>query len=121
MIFAGSDILAEGCIQALTELGCTQEDWPLITGQGNGTMGVRRVVSGKQTLTMWINTETFLQTTVDALSALLKGEALQTEYTLSNHIVQVPVMYCPALEIDINNYEQQLVKTGIYTPAQLAE
>lgn len=121
VIFTGSDVLAEGCIQALTELGCASENWPVITGQGSTVAGLRRVVSGKQTLTMWVYPETLLHATVDALSVLLAGEAIQTEYTLSNHIVEVPVIYCPALEIDGDNYEQQLIETGIYTLAQLTE
>lgn len=121
VIVTGSNQLAHGCIQALTELGCTQENWPLITGQGSGTAGLRRVVSGKQALTLWCNTLPLTEQLADAVSALLSGAPVQAPYTVNNHTEEVPVLYCAATEIRRDNIERLLVDTGIYTLDALTE
>lgn len=121
VIVAGSDQLAHGCIQALTELGCTQENWPLITGQGTGTTGLRRVVSGKQILTMWCDEAPVIRQLADTVLSLLDGQSLPPSHTVNNHISDVPVLYTPASEIHRGNLEQLLVETGIYTLEELTE
>lgn len=92
---AASDGLAAGCIEALEALGCPPEQWPLITGQGNGGEAADRVKAGKQSMTAVKNLSALTESAVLAVSALLEGTVPEGTVQVDNHVHSVPTRICP--------------------------
>ena len=122
IVCAASDELAAGVIRALEKKGYSGSKWPLITGQGGALEAVKNVLSGKQIMTVYKDTATMAKKCADIVHALVFGQPPEVNDTASgnNHVIVVPAYVAKAVPVDINNYTEVLVKTGIYEEKQLA-
>ena len=64
----------------------------LITGQDAEEASAQYIMDGKQSMTVFKDVRTLVQTTVDATVALLKGQAPATNGTYNNGTMDVPAL-----------------------------
>lgn len=105
IICAGSDTLAQGCIQALQQRKCPATQWPLITGQGEAA---EYVPSQKQAMTVQKDLSQLAADCADAVGILLTDGQLPEGFaqtTVDNHAVSVPVRLC-GYEVVVGAREQ---------------
>lgn len=118
---AASDELALGCITALEEAGYTQENWPLITGHGAKLESVRALITGKQAMTVYKDSQAMVSACAESVLALLEGKTPVSNDPEAgdNHVTMVPTYVCPSTVVDAANYQDVLITSGIYTEADL--
>lgn len=117
---AASDTLAYSCLTALQKVGYTQENWPVITGQGGGAGCIRRIAGGTQAITVYKDPLHLAQICSRIVNRAIYGLVPQTDnIVIDNHVLQVPTVYGPAIVIHAGNYEAELIDTKIYTPRQV--
>lgn len=105
IVFASSDLLAQGCIQALQALECPVTQWPIITGQGWQTQDVTQQ---RQAMTVQKNTRQLVTDCVGAVQMLLTYGQLSQDFaqsTADNHARSVPMRYC-GFEMIAHSQEQ---------------
>lgn len=116
----GSDVLAYACQQILEKEGFTEENWPLITGQGGGTGAIKRIVAKTQTITVYKDPLVQAKTCAQMVNRAAYGLRPDTgSITSNNHVLQVPAIYCPATVIHPDNYVAELLDKHIYTQQQV--
>ena len=115
-----SDSLAYSCLEALRKAGYTDENWPVITGQGGGVGAVKRIVGNTQAITVYKDPLHLAQLCSRMVNRVAYGLTPQTDNIVSNnHVLQVPTVYSPATVIHAGNYEEELIRTRIYTLRQV--
>ncbi len=118
ILCAASDDLAGGCIAALEESG--RENWPLIIGQDGAPEGVKQIVAGKQSVTMYKNYGALVFQCLTAAQQLLNGKTVENgEIVCHNGVKEIPALLTETILIDGDNYRQELIDSGIYTEQQL--
>ena len=123
ILCAASDSLAEGCCWALEEAGLTAgETWPLITGQNAELTAVQRILSGRQTMTVYNDTAPVVQACAELALSVISGEQAAPGGTVcSNGVMDVPSVLCAPVAVDAENYRETLIDSGCYTEEQLTE
>lgn len=94
IICAGSDVLAQGCIEVLGQRKCPATLWPLITGQGNTA---ENVAEKKQAMTVQKDLSQLAADCADAVGILLADGDFPEGFAQTaadNHAVSVPVRLC---------------------------
>lgn len=110
------DGLSRGIIAALRGVGYGTADqpWPVITGQDAEVASVKAMIAGEQTYTVFKDTRELAAQTAKMVDQALKGETVDindTE-TYNNGVKVVPSYLLTPYSVDINNYEELLVKSG---------
>lgn len=115
------DGLAYGCIQALTDAGCTEENWPFVTGQDAELQAAKYILQGKQTMTVFKDTRLLTQQCAKVVKALLDGGVpeLQKDQSCNNNVQDVPSWLCQPQVVDSASLEDVLYGSGYYTKDQL--
>lgn len=91
ILIAGSDALAEGCIQALDGMAFSPEDrWPVVTGLGGTEDGLALLEEGMLTVTAAVDTEALAAECVSWVLALLEGTPLPENSPVHNGTADVP-------------------------------
>jgi ABC-type sugar transport system ATPase subunit len=84
----------------------------LITGQDAEEASVQYIADGKQSMTVFKDVRTLVQTAVDATVALLKGQAPAVTGAVNNGIVDVPALQSPVVSVDKANVKATLIDSG---------
>jgi ABC-type sugar transport system ATPase subunit len=92
----------------------------VITGQDAEQDSVQSILDGRQSMTVFKDVRTLVQTAVDTALALLKGETPKTQVTYNNGTYDVPAIQSPVISIDRNNAKAVLVDSGYYNTANLS-
>ena len=124
----GSDIDAWLCSNDSTALGVINalEDnydgkWPIITGQDCDKSNVKKMIEGKQSMSVFKDTRTLAAQVVKMVGQILKGEEVDVNdnETYNNNVIVVPSFLCAPVFADANNYKELLIDSGYYTEDQL--
>lgn len=107
ILCVASDEMVAACAEALSEAGYSKENWPLITGQGGLPEAVRQIIAGEQTVTVYKDRPALAKACAQVVSSLATGTVIPEETVFQNVVV------------DSENYEEKLVKTGIYEKKDL--
>ena len=91
----------------------------LITGQDAEQESVQSILDGKQSMTVFKDVRTLVQTTIDAAVTLLKGETPETKGTYNNGMIDVPTLQTPVLSVDKTNVKSALIDSGYYQVSKL--
>jgi ABC-type sugar transport system ATPase subunit len=92
----------------------------LITGQDAEEASVQYILDGKQSMTVFKDVRTLVQTTVDATVALLKGRAPAVNGTYNNGTMDVPALQSPVISVDKANAKAALIDSGYYKVSDAA-
>jgi putative multiple sugar transport system substrate-binding protein len=118
------DGLSLGIISALKSsgYGTAANPLPIVTGQDAELASVKSIVAGEQTQTVFKDTRQLAKAAVQMTDSLLTGGTPEVNDTTTydNGVKVVPAFLLEPVSVDRSNYQQVLVDSGYYTPAQLA-
>lgn len=102
ILCAASDDLADGCVAALDAAEfVSDENWPLITGQGGTETAMQRLASGKQSMTVHKVLTDLPAACFDAIKAALEmTDADWDGPVCHNGTVSVPARFCEFTLVD---------------------
>ncbi len=114
-----NDSTAMGVINALED--SYDGDWPIITGQDCDISNVKKMIEGKQSMSVFKDTRTLAAQVVKMAGQILAGEEVDVNdtETYDNHVIVVPSFLCEPVFGDANNYVELLIDSGYYTEDQL--
>jgi len=91
----------------------------LITGQDAEETSLPYIMDGRQSMTVFKDVRTLVQTAVDATLALLKGQTPTASATYDNGAMDVPGLQSPVSTVDKSNVKAVLLDTGYYSTGDL--
>jgi ABC-type sugar transport system ATPase subunit len=86
----------------------------IITGQDAEKDSIQYIVDGKQSMTVFKDVRTLVQTTIDATLALLKGQTPAAKGIYNNGTIDVPTLQTPVISVDKSNVQATLIDSGYY-------
>lgn len=122
-ILSPYDPISLGAIEALKAVGYGTEAKPLpyVTGQDAIEAGVKSIIAGEQSQTVFKDTRELAKKAAGMVQSLLEGtdvDVNDTE-TYDNGKKVVPSYLLKPISVDIDNYEEVLIDSGYYTPEDL--
>jgi len=119
------DPISLGIISSLKGVGYGSEDKPLpvITGQDGTLAGVKSIIAGEQTQTIFKDTRILAQNTIEMIEAIFNEEEVpvnDTE-TYDNSVKVVPTYLANPISVDKENYQAEMIDTDYYTEEDLAQ
>jgi putative multiple sugar transport system substrate-binding protein len=86
----------------------------LVTGQDAEKASVQYIIDGKQSMTVFKDVRTLVQTAIDAAVALLSGKTLNATGSYNNGTIDVPALQSPVVTVDKSNVKAALIDSGYY-------
>jgi putative multiple sugar transport system substrate-binding protein len=86
----------------------------LVTGQDAEKASVQYIIDGKQSMTVFKDVRTLVQTAIDAAVALLKGQTPAAKGSYNNKVIDVPALQSPVVTVDKSNVKAALIDSGYY-------
>jgi len=86
----------------------------VVTGQDAEKASVQYIIDGKQSMTVFKDVRTLVQTAIDASVALLKGQAPAAKGSYNNGTIDVPALQSPVVTVDKSNVKAALIDSGYY-------
>ena len=117
------DPISLGIISSLKGVGYGSESKPLpvITGQDATVAGVKSIIAGEQTQTIFKDTRILAKNTIEMIKAISDGEEVpvnDTE-TYDNGVKTVPTYLANTVSVDKDNYQAELIDTDYYKESDL--
>ena len=117
------DPISLGIISSLKGVGYGSESKPLpvITGQDATVAGVKSIMAGEQTQTIFKDTRILAKNTIEMIKAISDGEEVpvnDTE-TYDNGVKTVPTYLANTVSVDKDNYQAELIDTDYYKESDL--
>ena len=124
-VLSPNDTISLGIISSLKGVGYGSADkpMPVITGQDADQAGVKSIIAGEQTQTVFKDTRVLAKNTIEMIEAIFKGEEVpvnDTE-TYDNSVKVVPTYLANPISVDKENYKAELIDTEYYTEEDLAQ
>lgn len=123
IVLSPYDPISLGVISSLKGVGYGTADLPLplITGQDADIPGVKSIIAGEQTQTIFKDTRELARVAVEMVEAILEGgePTLNDTETYHNGVKVVPSYLLGPVSVDIDNYKEALIDSGYYTEADL--
>src|SRR5690554_1361761 len=117
------DPISLGVIESLKAAGYATDALPLpvITGQDATEAGIKSIIAGEQTQTVFKDTRALASKAAEMVQALLEGSDVEINdnETYNNGVKVVPSYLLVPISVDIENYYEVLVESGYYTEADL--
>jgi ABC-type sugar transport system ATPase subunit len=85
-----------------------------VTGQDAEKDSVQYILDGKQSMTVFKDVRTLVQTTIDATVALLKGQTPNASGFYNNGAIDVPALQSRVVTVDKSNVQTMLIDSGYY-------
>ena len=119
------DPISLGIISSLKGVGYGSGDKPLpvITGQDATIAGVKSIIAGEQTETIFKDTRILADNTVEMIEAIHddKKVPVNDKETYDNGEKVVPTYLAKPVSVDKDNYKQELIDTKYYKEKDLSE
>jgi putative multiple sugar transport system substrate-binding protein len=117
------DPISLGIISSLKGVGygSAEKPLPVITGQDGTQAGVKSIIAGEQTQTIFKDTRILAQNTIEMIEAIFNEEEVpvnDTE-TYDNGVKVVPTYLANPISVDKENYKAELIDTDYYTEKDL--
>ena len=119
----GSDIAAWLCSNDSTALGVINAlednydgEWPVITGQDCDVATMRKMIDGKQSMSVFKDTRTLAAQVVKMVGQILAGEEVDVNdtETYDNGKKVVPSFLCEPVFANLDNWQELLIDSGYY-------
>ncbi len=109
-----NDSTALGVINALEDN--YDGEWPIITGQDCDKPNVKKMIEGKQSMSVFKDTRTLAAQVVKMVGQILAGEAVDVNdtETYNNNVITVPSFLCEPVFGSADNYMELLIDSGYY-------
>ena len=114
-----NDSTAMGVINALEDK--YDGEWPVITGQDCDKSNVKKMIEGKQSMSVFKDTRTLAAQVVKMVGQIIKGEEVDVNdtETYDNGNKIVPSFLCEPVFGSADNYVELLLDSGYYTEDDL--
>ena len=116
-VVASNDATAGGAIQALEAQGLAGK--VAISGQDADLAGIKRIVAGTQTMTVYKPITKLADTAAQIAGDLGDGKAPQSNATLNNGIKDVPSYLLTPIAVDKSNIDSTVIADGFHSKAQV--
>ncbi|SIP97865.1 xylose-binding protein [Aeromonas sp. RU39B] len=116
-VVASNDATAGGAIQALEAQGLAGK--VAISGQDADLAGIKRIVTGTQTMTVYKPITKLADTAAQIAVDLGDGKAPQSNATLNNGIKDVPSYLLTPIAVDKSNIDSTVIADGFHSKAQV--
>ncbi|WP_407702688.1 multiple monosaccharide ABC transporter substrate-binding protein [Trichococcus flocculiformis] len=122
-VLSPNDTISLGIISSLKGVGYGSADkpMPVITGQDADQAGVKSIIAGEQTQTVFKDTRILAQNTIEIIEAIFNEEEVpvnDTE-TYDNGVKVVPTYLANPISVDKENYQAELIDTDYYSEEDL--
>ena len=108
----GSDEMAMGCAKLLSSY--RWENPVLVTGMGGHTKGLEKVESGFLSATVYRNMQALAKRCAAVTDGLITGQVLTHDRMTDNQIKDVPTFLEESFLVNGDNFQEKIVKPGIY-------
>lgn len=123
VVLSPNDGLAHGIITALKAVGygTGSKAYPIITGQDAEVQGVKSIIAGEQSMTIFKDTRELAKVAVNMVGAILKGDKpeINDEKTYNNGEKIVPSYLLTPTAVSKDNYKEVVIDSGYLTEDQL--
>ncbi|MFI9506895.1 sugar ABC transporter substrate-binding protein [Nocardia sp. NPDC052566] len=116
-VYSANDGMAGGAIAALKRAGYTT--LPPLTGQDGELAAVQRILTGEQTMTIYLNYRAQAEKSAELAVALAKGDKPAAPVTTNNGKADIPSFLLEAIAVDKANIADTIIKDGLYTAADI--
>jgi D-xylose transport system substrate-binding protein len=116
-VYSANDGMASGIIAAMKRAGYAT--LPPITGQDAELGAVQRIISGEQTMTIYLNIRQQAEKSAELAVALAKGEKPSAPTKTNNGSADIPSFLFDPTPVSKDKIKDTIVKDGFYTVDQL--
>lgn len=117
------DPISLGIIASLKGIGCgsSEKPLPVITGQDATIAGVKSIIAGEQTQTIFKDTRILADNTIEMIEAIVdeKEVPVNDTETYDNGVKVVPTYLANPVSVDKENYQAELIDTDYYQESDL--
>ncbi len=111
-VYSANDGMATGAIAALKRAGYAT--LPALTGQDAELAAVQRIITGEQTMTIYLDIKAQAENAAEAAVALAKGEQPKTTTTVNNGTADIPTMLLDPIAVTKDKIKDTIVADGFY-------
>lgn len=123
VVLSPNDGLAHGIISSLKGVGygTASKAYPIITGQDAEVQGIKSIIAGEQSMTIFKDTRDLAKKAVEMVTAILDGTEVEVNdtKTYDNGSKVVPSFLLTPTAVDKNNYKETVISSGYLTEDQL--
>ncbi|WGE74922.1 D-xylose ABC transporter substrate-binding protein [Actinobacillus equuli] len=112
-VVASNDATAGGAIQALSAQGLVGK--VAISGQDADIAGIKRIIDGSQTMTVYKPITNLADKAAELSVALGKDEKVESNSTLNNGVKDVPAYLLEPVVVTKENIDTTVIKDGFHT------
>jgi D-xylose transport system substrate-binding protein len=116
-VYSANDGMASGVIAAMKRAG--YKALPPVTGQDAELAAVQRILTGQQTMTIYLNIRAQAEKAAELAVALGKGEKATAPTTVNNGTADIPAFLLDPIPVGKEQIKDTIVKDGFYTVAQI--
>ncbi|MDF2608819.1 MAG: sugar transporter substrate-binding protein [Lachnospiraceae bacterium] len=111
-IICGNDSLAWGAIDALSEAQIAEQ--VKVAGQDADLVACQRIVTGKQSLTVYKPIKDLVMKTVEICSMLVNGEEVRSDKMINDGTYDVPYIVIGVEAVTKENIDDTVIKDGFH-------
>ncbi|MDU4003001.1 D-xylose ABC transporter substrate-binding protein [Pluralibacter gergoviae] len=116
-VVASNDATAGGAIQALQAQGLAGK--VAISGQDADLAGIKRIIAGTQTMTVYKPITRLANTAAEIAVELGNGQQPKSDATLNNGLKEVPARLLSPIEVNKDNIDATVIKDGFHKKSDL--
>ena len=116
-VVASNDATAGGAIQALQAQGLAGK--VAISGQDADLAGIKRIIAGTQTMTVYKPITRLANTAAEIAVELGNGQQPKSDTTLNNGLKEVPARLLTPIEVNKDNIDATVIKDGFHKKSDL--
>ncbi|ELY4447498.1 D-xylose ABC transporter substrate-binding protein [Cronobacter malonaticus] len=116
-VVASNDATAGGAIQALSAQGLAGK--VAIPGQDADLAGIKRIIAGTQTMTVYKPITQLANTAAEVAVELGNDKQPKSDATLNNGLKEVPARLLTPIKVDKSNIESTVIKDGFHKKSEL--
>lgn len=116
-VVAANDGTAGGAIEALGD----QAGEVPVSGQDASLEGVRRVIEGTQTMTVYKSMDLIAQRAAEMAMDVGAGEEISTETTIDNGQGEIPTTLLEPITVTEDNVEETIIEEGHLTESEISD
>ncbi|ALB64533.1 Xylose ABC transporter, periplasmic xylose-binding protein XylF [Cronobacter condimenti 1330] len=116
-VVASNDATAGGAIQALSAQGLASK--VAISGQDADLAGIKRIMAGTQTMTVYKPITQLANTAAEVAVELGNDKQPKSDATLNNGLKDVPSRLLTPIKVDKSNIESTVIKDGFHKKSDL--
>jgi D-xylose transport system substrate-binding protein len=111
-VYSANDGMATGAVAALKRAGYAT--LPALTGQDAELAAVQRILTGEQTMTIYLNIKEQAENAAEAAVALARGEKPKTTTTVNNGTADIPTTLLDPIAVTKDKIKDTIVADGFY-------